>query len=345
MAVMKTPLVIGSIELSSRIIQSPLAGCSDLPFRLVARGKGLGFAFAEMVSAQSLTRDSLKTKRLLLSAPSDRPLGAQLLGCDPGMMAEGAAMLEEMGFDLIDLNLGCPVKKVVSNGEGSALLRSPRKAEALFRAVRAAVKKRPLSVKMRKGFQDASGAEAVDLARRAEAAGFDAVTVHGRTQAQQYAGKADWEAIGKVKRAVKIPVIGNGDVLTPGDARRLLEVSGCDAVMIGRGGLGNPWIYKNLEEVLSGAREKVFVPSARERKETLLAHFALEREKLGERQAALNMRRITVWYTQGLPCNKAMRVAVCSTLDCDEIGRVITGFFDALPADAPPPAVPVLLTE
>ncbi|MEK7383365.1 MAG: tRNA dihydrouridine synthase DusB [Elusimicrobiota bacterium] len=336
---------IGGLDIPSRIIQSPLAGCSDLPFRLIARGKGLGFAYAEMVSAQSLTRDNLKTKRLLLSDPADRPLGMQLLGCDPGMMAEGAAILEEMGADLIDLNLGCPVKKVVSNGEGSALMRTPDKAEAVFRAVRQTVKKIPLTVKMRKGFSDPSGDEAVELAKRAEDAGFDAVTVHGRTQAQQYAGKADWEAIGKVKRAVKIPVIGNGDVLTPADARRLLEVSGCDAVMIGRGGLGNPWIYKNLEEVLDGKRESIRVPSALERRETLLAHFALERERLGERQAALNMRRITVWYTQGLPYNKAMRVAVCSTLDCDEIRRVITGYFDALPATVPPPAVPLLLTE
>lgn len=338
-------LRIGALHLPTRIIQSPLAGCSDLPFRLIARGKGLGFAYAEMVSAQSLTRDSLKTKRLLLSDPVDRPLGMQLLGCDPGMMAEGAAILEEMGADLIDLNLGCPVKKVVSNGEGSALLREPKKAEDLFRAVRSAVKKIPLTVKMRKGFSDPSGDEAVALAVRAEAAGFDAVTVHGRTQAQQYGGKADWEAIGKVKRAVRIPVIGNGDVLTPDDARRMIEVSGCDAVMIGRGGLGNPWIYKNLEEALDGEGRPLYVPSVREREETLLAHFALERERLGERQAALNMRRITVWYTQGLPYNKTMRVAVCSTLDCDAIRRVITAFFEALPAAVPPPTVPVLLSE
>jgi len=338
-------LQIGTLTLPSRIIQSPLAACSDLPFRLIARERGLGFCFLEMVSAQSLTRENAKTRRMLVTTPEDRPLGAQLIGCDPGMMAEGAAILEELGFGLIDMNLGCPVKKVVSNGEGSALLKDPDKAEAVFRAVRGAVKKIPVTVKMRKGFQDPSGDEAAEMARRAEASGLSAVTVHGRTQAQQYGGKADWEAIGKVKRAVKIPVIGNGDVLTPGDAKRLFEVSGCDGIMIGRGGLGNPWIYRNLDSVLSGARDAVYVPSVAERKATLLQHLALQRLHLGDRQAALNMRRITVWYTQGLPYNKAMRVAVCSTMDCDVIREVVEKFFDQLPLDAPPPSVPILLTE
>jgi tRNA-dihydrouridine synthase B len=338
-------LQIGSLTLPSRIVQSPLAACSDLPFRLVARERGLGFCFLEMVSAQSLTRENAKTRRMLVTVPEDKPLGAQLIGCDPGMMAEAATILEELGFDLIDMNLGCPVKKVVSNGEGSALLKNPDLAEKVFRAVRGAVKKIPVTVKMRKGFNDPSGDEAAEMARRAEASGLSAVTVHGRTQAQQYAGVADWEAIGKVKRAVKIPVIGNGDVLTAGDARRLLAVSGCDAVMIGRGGLGNPWIYKNLEDGVHDAAAAPYVPSVAERKATLLQHFALQRRYLGDRQAALNMRRITVWYTQGLPYNKAMRVAVCSTMDCDVIAGVIHEFFDKLPVDAPPPTVPVLLTE
>ena len=338
-------LQIGTLSIPSRIIQSPLAACSDLPFRLIARERGLGFCFLEMISAQSLTRENAKTRRMLATVAQDKPLGAQIIGCDPGMMAEAATILEELGFDLIDMNLGCPVKKVVSNGEGSALLKDPDKAEAVFRAVRRAVKNIPVTVKMRKGFNDPSGDEAAEMARRAEASGLAAVTVHGRTQAQGYSGKADWEAIGKVKKAVKIPVIGNGDVLTPADARRLLETSGCDGIMIGRGGLGNPWIYRNLDEVMNGARDSVYVPSVAERKETLLKHFALERSHLGDRQAALNMRRITVWYTQGLPYNKAMRVAVCSTMDCELIAKVIADFFDALPADVAPPTAPVLLAE
>lgn len=338
-------LQIGSLYLPSRIIQSPLAACSDLPFRLIARERGLEFCFLEMVSAQSLTRENEKTRRMLASTPEDRPLGAQLIGCDPGMMAEAAAILERMGFDLIDLNLGCPVKKVVSNGEGAALLKEPDKAEKIFRAVRGSVKKLPVTVKMRAGFADATGDEAVEIARRAEASGLAAVTVHGRTQAQQYAGKADWGAVAKVKRSVNIPVIGNGDVLTPSDARRLLDKSGCDGIMIGRGGLGNPWIYRNLDGALDGQSSADYVPSIVERKATVLRHFALERLHLGDRQAALNMRRITVWYTQGLPHNKATRVAVCATMDCGAIAQAIAEYFDRLPLDAPPPTAPVLLAE
>lgn len=338
-------LRIGPLTLPSRIIQSPLAACSDLPFRLIAREKGLGYCFLEMVSAQSLIRDNGKTLRLLQSVPEDRPLGAQLLGCEPDIMAEAARVVEDRGFDALDLNLGCPVKKVVGNGEGSALLADPDKAERVFKAVKGALKRIPVTVKMRIGFKDETGAEAVELAKRAEAQGFAAVTVHGRTQAQQYAGRADYSAIAKVKQAVRIPVIGNGDVLTPEDARRMLDVSGCDGIMIGRGGLGNPWIYRNLDEVMGGARAAVYVPSVAERKATLLKHLALEIRYVGERQANLNMRRITVWYTAGLPNSKTLRVAVCATPDTAVVRGLIDGFFDRLPADVPPPTAPLLLAE
>ncbi len=337
-------LSLGNLKLASSIIQSPMAACTDLPFRLIAREKGLGFSFLEMVSAQALVRDNAKTRELLQSSPEDKPLGAQLLGCDPGIMAEAARIIEDMNFDLLDLNLGCPVRKVVSNGEGAALLKEPDKAEAVFKAVKRAVRKIPLTVKMRIGFEDPSGREAVEIAQRAEACGFDAVTVHGRTQKQGYSGTADYAAIGRVKQAVKIPVIGNGDVVNAKSAREIRALSQCDGIMIGRGGLGNPWIYRNLD----GAFEKEnlhYVPSIQERRDTLLKHLNLERSLLGDRQAALNTRRIVVWYTAGLPNSKTLRVSVCRTTDMDEIISMVGDFFSALPENAPPPVAPLLLAE
>ncbi|HVC09197.1 MAG TPA: tRNA dihydrouridine synthase DusB [Elusimicrobiota bacterium] len=338
-------LSVESLLKSSPVIQSPMAACTDLPFRLVARERGLAFSFLEMVSAQALVRDNEKTKRLLQSAPEDRPLGAQLLGCDPAIMAEAARIIEDMGFDWLDLNLGCPVRKVTANGEGAALLKEPDKAAVIFRAVKRAVKKIPVTVKTRKGFEDESGNEAVAVAVRAEAEGFAAVTIHGRTQKQGYSGRSDYAAIGKVKAAVKIPVIGNGDVVGAEDALRLKKESGCDGVMIGRGGLGNPWIYKTLESVMRGENAPPYVPGVAERRETLLKHLDYEVRYCGERQAALNMRRITVWYTAGLPSNKPLRAAVCRTLDCAEIRRLIEDYFSALPESVPPPQAPLLLGE
>ena len=321
-------LRLGALSLPSAVLQSPMADCSDLPFRLVCRRRGLAFAFAEMVSAQSLLRRNRKTLDVLKTVPEDRPLGAQLLGKDPDRLAAAAALLAEMGFDLIDLNFGCPVKKVVSNGEGAALLKDPDLAERIFTAVRRAVKL-PLTVKTRKGFADESGREAVELARRAQAQGLDAVTVHGRTQKQGYGGASDRRAVAMVRQAVSIPVIGNGDVRAAEDALRLRQDSACHGVMIGRGGLGNPWLYRQVHQAWEGAGGQPQTPDLGSRRLALLEHFDLEVEHRGERQAALNFRRIGAWYTAGLPGAKAFRTGVYATMDVGLIRRMILDFFGA----------------
>ena len=333
---------IGGIEIPSRVLQAPMVACTDLPFRLLAREHGLGLAFAEMVSAQALSRENLKTLGILKTAPEDRPLGAQILGCDPELAARAARRIEELGFDLIDINLGCPVRKVVSNGEGAALLKEPGKAARIFESVRKAVSI-PVTVKTRAGFDDPSGEEAAAVARAAQDCGLSAVSVHGRTQKQGYSGKADYAAVARVKAAVKIPVIGNGDVFSPQAALDLMRISGCDAVMLARGTLGNPWLYRNVERAISGSKEPPALPSIKERESALLRHFELEVRFQPERDAALNMRRIAVWYTQGLPGNKKVRAAICQTMDLPAIRGLIEDYFAGLPRDVPPPAAPILL--
>ena len=305
-----------SLTVATPVIQSPMAGCTDLAYRLVSRKRGMEHCFLEMVSANGLLHDSRQTHELMKTVPEDRPLGAQLVGCEPDLMAEAAARVEDMGFEWLDLNLGCPVRKITSQGSGAALLQDPKKTETLFKAVVNRVRKIPVTVKVRKGYEDDSGREAEEIARVAEASGIAAITVHGRTRAQGYTGTADWEAIGRVKRAVKIPVIGNGDVLSGADARRLYEVSGCDGVMIGRGGLGNPWIFREIRSALY-TDEPFAAPTRQERLETVLEHLDLEARFEGEERAIFHMRRIGAWYIAGVP-NAAQRRAElnrCRTLD------------------------------
>ena len=289
------------------VVQSPMANCTDLPFRLLAREHGMRFAFLEMLSSEALVRSHSGTDERMETSPQDWPVGAQIVGCDPAVMGEAAAIVEQKGFALLDLNLGCPVPKIVSNGGGSQLLREPDTAERIFKSVVRSVKKVPVTVKMRLGYSDRSGVEAVRIACIAQDCGVDAIAVHGRTRTQGYSGTADYEAIRRVKQVVSIPVIGNGDVVDGLSALRLKEISGCDGVMLGRGALGNPWIYRQVEAALNGELPPPS-PDIRERKRVLLKHIDLqvryEREPIGP------LRRICCWYFKETPGAAQFRDAI-----------------------------------
>ena len=256
-------LKIGTVELENNVILGPMAGVTDLPFRLLCREQGAGLVCMEMVSAKAVFYGNRNTKELLQVNPGERPVSLQLFGSDPEVLSDIAARLEEGPYDLFDLNMGCPVPKVVKNGEGSALMKDPKLVERILSSMVRALKK-PVTVKIRKGFNDES-VNAVEIARIAEGCGAAAVAVHGRTREQYYSGKADWEIIRQVKEAVSIPVIGNGDVDSPEAAKRMLAETGCDGVMVARGAKGNPWIFKRITEYLETGRIPPSLPAKRSR--------------------------------------------------------------------------------
>jgi len=305
-----------------------MAACTDLAFRLIAREKGMEFAFLEMVSAQALARKNEHTLDLMKTREDDAPVGAQLVGCDAATMGEAAAIVEAMGYDLLDLNLGCPVPKITGAGDGagSALLLRPFEAGNIFRAVVGAVKNIPVTVKMRLGYEDDSGDEAIEIAKRAQDAGICAVAVHGRTRAQKYKGVANYEAIGRIKKAVSIPVIGNGDIRCAADALRMRDISGCDAVMVARGALGNPWLYNNISNALNNTGIPEFFPSFELRRLTLLKHLEYERQFEGERRGNLQMRRVGCWYVDGLPGAVDFRRTFTRLETLDEMKEFVLNF-------------------
>ena len=297
-------LKIGTVELENNVILGPMAGVTDLPFRLLCREQGAGLVCMEMVSAKAVFYGNRNTKELLQVNPGERPVSLQLFGSDPEILSDIAARLEEGPYDLFDLNMGCPVPKVVKKGEGSALMKDPKLVERILSSMVRALKK-PVTVKIRKGFNDES-VNAVEIARIAEGCGAAAVAVHGRTREQYYSGKADWEIIRQVKEAVSIPVIGNGDVDSPEAAKRMLAETGCDGVMVARGAKGNPWIFKRITEYLETGRIPP-KPSREEVKAMMLRHGEMMVEFKGEAAAMREMRKHVAWYTAGWPHSAALR--------------------------------------
>lgn len=297
-------LKIGNVEIEHNIALAPMAGVTDLPFRLLCKEQGCGLMCTEMVSAKAMLYKNKNTGPLLETRPEERPIAVQIFGSDPEIMSEMASRLEEGPYDIIDINMGCPVPKVVNNGEGSALMKNPKLVEAILTAMVKKLKK-PVTVKFRKGFNDEL-VNAVEIARIAESCGVSAVAVHGRTREQYYSGKADWDIIRQVKEAVKIPVLGNGDVFTPQDAKRMLCETGCDGVMIARGAKGNPWIFKQINHYLETG-EGLPPPSREELKDMILRHGRLQTEFRGENTAMREMRKHVAWYTAGYPNSAALR--------------------------------------
>ena len=298
---------IGNVNLANPYILAPMAGVTDLPFRLLCKEQGAGLLCMEMISAKALQYKNKNTKALLAIHPDEYPVSLQLFGSDPKIMSEMAKMIEELPFQILDINMGCPVPKIVNNHEGSALMKDPAQAEKVLTAMVKAVKK-PVTVKFRKGFND-QNINAVEFAKMAESCGVAAVAVHGRTREQYYSGKADWDIIRQVKEAVKIPVIGNGDVFTPEDAKRMLEETGCDGIMVGRGAKGNPWIFKRITHYLETG-ELLPGPTLMEVRDMILRHGKMLTEYKGEMIAMREMRSHMAWYTKGMRNSAALRCEI-----------------------------------
>lgn len=314
------PLKIGSVTLPNNLILAPMAGVTDLPFRLLCSRQGAGMCCMEMVSAKAILYQNKNTESLLEIHPDEGMLSLQLFGSDPKILSEMAKKIEDRPFAVLDINMGCPVPKVVNNGEGSALMKNPQLVEQIVSAVVKAVDK-PVTVKIRKGFDEAH-VNAVEIAKIAEAAGAAAVAVHGRTREQYYAGTADWDIIAKVKEAVSIPVIGNGDVTDGASAAALLEQTGCDGVMVGRAARGNPWIFSQIAAWLEDGTI-LPRPDIEEVKQTILYHAQLQLTTKGEYTAIREMRKHVSWYTSGYPNSARLRQVVNQTESFEELCALV----------------------
>lgn len=297
-------LQIGNVTLENNLILAPMAGVTDLPFRLLCKEQGAGLLCMEMVSAKAILYKNKNTEELLTIDPRENPVSLQLFGSDPDIMSEIAKQIEERPFDILDINMGCPVPKVVNNGEGSALLKNPELIREIVTQVSHAVKK-PVTAKIRIGFEGYP-VDPVEIAKIIEDSGAAAVAVHGRTRQQYYAGEADWDTIRRIKEAVSIPVIGNGDVDSPKKAEKLVRETGCDGVMIGRAVRGNPWIFREMNHYFTTG-ELLQRPSWEEIKEMILRHTRMQIELKGEFTGIREMRKHIAWYTAGMKHSAGLR--------------------------------------
>lgn len=311
---------IGNVEIANNIALGPMAGVTDLPFRKLCKEMGCGLMYTEMVSAKAILYNNKNTDELLRVDENERPIAVQLFGSDPGIMAEMAARIEEGPYDFIDINMGCPVPKIVGNGEGSALMKNPKLAGDIVAAMVKKCKK-PITVKIRKGFDD-ENINAPEFAKVLEANGASAVAVHGRTREQYYTGNADWDIISKVKAAVNIPVIGNGDITTPVDAKKMIEQTGCDGVMIGRAARGNPWIFKEVSHYLATG-ELIERPTLDEVRKMILRHARMLVEYKGNFIGIREMRKHVSWYISGYPHSAAIRNQVNMVESIEELEELI----------------------
>lgn len=312
---------IGNLTLSGNIFLAPMAGVTDIPFRLLCKEQGASLVYTEMVSAKAMHYNDAETLKLTETHPDERPVAVQIFGSEPDIMAEAAERLSKReDISLIDINMGCPAPKIVKNGEGCTLMKNPRLVRSIVRAVVDSSSK-PVTVKIRKGW-DEKNINAVEIAAICEEEGASAVTVHGRTREQYYSGKADWSIIREVKNVLTIPVIGNGDIKTPEDAKNMLDISGCNAIMIGRSAQGNPWIFKNIGDYLG---KGVYINKIENNLllETILRHYSLMGQYKGEKTAVLEMRKHIGWYIHGLYNSAKLRAQIFKTQSKDEVINIL----------------------
>jgi tRNA-dihydrouridine synthase B len=313
---------LGNLQLNHFLVLAPLAGITDYPFRKIARGEGCGLTFTGMLSAEGLLRKGVP---FLSIGKDEHPISVQLFGSNPEVLAEAARVAEGMGADVIDINLGCPAEQVIQTGAGVHLMRFPTKVSRILIKVRKEVRC-PLTIKIRSGW-DMEHINAIEISNIAEDCGVDAISVHPRTKVQKFHGQADWRLIAEVKRAVRIPVIGNGDVTTPVLAKRMMEETGCDGVMIGRGALGNPWIFRPGNADLLNEKSFAF-PSVKEKQRIIAYHFSLLQNHYGERGAVQKIRRHLVWYSKGLPFSASFRFKLSDLEEREMLFEEITSYFN-----------------